>query len=381
MNFLVYKITNLINNKSYIGITTRTLSKRWDEHIAVAFNPSSKDYNAPFKRAIRKYGVSSWKIEVLDNSATNLEELKKLEKYWIKHFNTYLGWKNCQGYNATLGGDGALGAGTIAIDSFDVCSGRKIKSYNSIAEAQLDLGVRIEGIGQLNRSSKGLCFLYHEDIEGLDEQTIIDYVHNLFPCLVYQLDLQGKIVNIYRNTTEAAAAIQCSQGNLISSCEQKRRLCKGYQWAYQRDIANRINQPVKELPTQGKPVVQYTMGGQYIQTWKNITEAARECGNLSDSHISQCCTQQRDSCGGFQWRYLEDNISVLPPLFTKRPVICLETNEIFKTCNQAAKHFGYSQATVKKSCMNKKTTKPFHFAWLDESKIKNKETLNEIFSN
>lgn len=189
MNFLVYKITNTVNNKSYIGITTRSLSKRWEEHVAVAFNPNSKDYDAPFKSAIRKYGILSWEMEILDNSATNIEELKELEKYWIKYFNTYLGWDNCQGYNVTLGGDGVLGSNRVAVDSFDICSGKKIKSYESISEAQADLGIKVDAIGQINRSSGGLCFLYHENVEGLDEEVIVEYVHSLFPCLVYQLDL------------------------------------------------------------------------------------------------------------------------------------------------------------------------------------------------
>ena len=45
----IYKITNLINNKIYIGQTIRDVQIRWKEHLR------SKD-EAPIHKAIRKYG-------------------------------------------------------------------------------------------------------------------------------------------------------------------------------------------------------------------------------------------------------------------------------------------------------------------------------------
>lgn len=364
--YIVYKITNQINNKSYIGITTRSLEERWSEHLKEAFNPNSKQYNTIFKKALRKYNVDSWKKEIIDLSAKSLNELKEKEKYWIEFYNTYAFSENSKGYNSTFGGDGVVwGEGLIPVDSFDIISGKKIKSYSSITEASRDIQCRIDRIGQINASSGGLCFLYHEDISGFSEQEIIDYVHSLYPCLVYQLDTEGKIIQIFRNTTIASQEMQCSQGNLTSTCEGKRRLCKGFQWAYQKNLKDKLNQKVQDLPIQGKSVCQYGMNGKKIQTWINIREVNKQL-NISEAHICGVCQGNRNTAGGFQWRYAQDNIEELPPLYTKRPVYCKETKEKFLTCNEAAKKFGYSQQTVKKSCLGEKINKPYSFIWLDE---------------
>lgn len=96
----IYKITNLINNKVYIGKTEISILGRWKDHCKAAENPSDKDYDLYFHRAIRKYGKDNFTIEEIDTSEDS-EELKKKEKYWIAYYNSYE-----KGYNSTLGGDG-----------------------------------------------------------------------------------------------------------------------------------------------------------------------------------------------------------------------------------------------------------------------------------
>ena len=95
----IYKHTNEINGKSYIGLTVKSLEKRWAEHCRAAFN----DSKFLFHRAIRKYGENSWKHEVLAVTAT-FEEAKTIERQMIAAFGTRGG-----GYNMTDGGDGFRG--------------------------------------------------------------------------------------------------------------------------------------------------------------------------------------------------------------------------------------------------------------------------------
>lgn len=66
----------------------------------------------------------------------------------------------------------------------------------------------------------------------------------------------------------------------------------------------------------------------------------------------------------------------MPPIYTQRPVYCKETQEKFLTCNEAAKKFGYSQQTVKKSCLGEKINKPYTFIWLDEIYLTKEVDLN-----
>ena len=95
----IYKITNLINNKCYIGQTIKSIEERWRDHKCKAFNSSSKCYNYPLYRAFRKYGINNFSFEIIEKC--KISELNKKEIYWIQYYNSYK-----KGYNQTLGGDG-----------------------------------------------------------------------------------------------------------------------------------------------------------------------------------------------------------------------------------------------------------------------------------
>lgn len=98
----IYKITCKTTHKIYIGKSESTVLDRWKGHCRAAFLPSHSDYNFPFHRAIRKYGIEDFIIETIDES-NNSEELKQKEIYWIEFYDSYN-----KGYNSTRGGDGNL---------------------------------------------------------------------------------------------------------------------------------------------------------------------------------------------------------------------------------------------------------------------------------
>lgn len=54
--YTVYKITNLVNEKCYIG-SSINIEKRWVQEKNNAFNPNSKSYKYPLSCAFRKYGL------------------------------------------------------------------------------------------------------------------------------------------------------------------------------------------------------------------------------------------------------------------------------------------------------------------------------------
>lgn len=90
--YYLYKITNLLNNKNYIGVTSRNPEKRFAEHK----KPSSKSF---ISKAIQSDGIENFSFEVL---LTNIEKEKisSLECEYIKKYNSLLP----NGYNADLGG-------------------------------------------------------------------------------------------------------------------------------------------------------------------------------------------------------------------------------------------------------------------------------------
>lgn len=93
---LIYKATNTINGKVYIGLTTKTLSER----VAIHLRDSNK-LDTYFYRAIRKYGFSNFSWEVIDTAKTK-QELELKEKMWIKHYGSFD--NKALGYNTQSGG-------------------------------------------------------------------------------------------------------------------------------------------------------------------------------------------------------------------------------------------------------------------------------------
>ena len=95
---LIYKISNTINDKVYIGQTIRGLESRFARHIHDAEkNPQTEN---KFHRAINKYGKDKFFIEEIDEAKTQ-EELNTKEKFWIKQYNSIEA-----GYNTAEGGEG-----------------------------------------------------------------------------------------------------------------------------------------------------------------------------------------------------------------------------------------------------------------------------------
>lgn len=95
----MYLVTNLVNGKQYIGITTRSLVIRWQSHcMGVKGRPRSL-----LLKAIDKYGADSFSIEQIA-SATNWADLQELERRAIEQYGTLAA--DGRGYNQTRGGEG-----------------------------------------------------------------------------------------------------------------------------------------------------------------------------------------------------------------------------------------------------------------------------------
>ena len=94
----IYKISNDINDKIYIGKTTRTTQIRKKEHL---LNLNDK---CAIHKAIIKYGIQHFKWEVIEKDIFDNNLLSEREKYWIKEYDSYY-----NGYNMTKGGDGGNG--------------------------------------------------------------------------------------------------------------------------------------------------------------------------------------------------------------------------------------------------------------------------------
>ena len=97
----IYKITNNINNKVYIGQTSRDVKKCFQRHIQDAVSNRLDTY---FARAIRKYGKEHFSYETIDTANSQIE-LNQKKHYWINYFDSVNNGYNETDYILKCGGN------------------------------------------------------------------------------------------------------------------------------------------------------------------------------------------------------------------------------------------------------------------------------------
>ena len=209
----IYKITNNINGKIYIGKTEFDIQKRFKEHI----HDSKKRYceQRPLYNAMNKYGVENFHIELIEET-DNTEEK---EKYWINYYNSYR-----NGYNATLGGEG-----------------RSFIDYNLIKE-KFSQGLTLREIKtETGHDTKHLSRILKE--KGITEEQIIEQSHKNQLKPLNMLDKKTlDIIKTFKSVSEASK--YCVENNLSKDtvngigshicqcCNGIRKTAYGYKWQY-----------------------------------------------------------------------------------------------------------------------------------------------------
>lgn len=92
----IYKITNIVNNKIYVGQSVH-IQHRFSAHKSTAFNSLDPSYDYPLYRSIRKYGLENFLFEIIEECL--IEELNIREKFWIDYYNSMIP----NGYNIAYG--------------------------------------------------------------------------------------------------------------------------------------------------------------------------------------------------------------------------------------------------------------------------------------
>lgn len=104
--YTIYRATNLINNKVYIGFTAhwphRINGHNYDRRYGNAENKA-------FYNAIKKYGWEAFEWDAIYQSQDFEHTLKVMEPHFITEYRSWVGFEDCNGYNTTLGGEGTRG--------------------------------------------------------------------------------------------------------------------------------------------------------------------------------------------------------------------------------------------------------------------------------
>lgn len=93
----IYKVTNKVNGKIYVGKTSTSIEKRWKNHVWTSKRATTTSI---LHHAIRKYGEECFEVTLLDEASTK-EALNEKERFWISQLDAR---NDAIGYNIAVGG-------------------------------------------------------------------------------------------------------------------------------------------------------------------------------------------------------------------------------------------------------------------------------------
>lgn len=145
MEGIIYKATNAVNEKSYIGYTTMPFEKRKSFHLK-----DSTRLNGHFQKAIRKYGWNSFSWNIVETLIVDSKkELGVRESYWISFYDSA---NPIKGYNMTHGGDG--GSPTEEVKK-KISNSHKGKKFTEDHRGKISMSNKGRVIGERQRRAIG----------------------------------------------------------------------------------------------------------------------------------------------------------------------------------------------------------------------------------
>lgn len=293
---IIYKVTNLINGKLYIGQTTQTFEKRRQQHEN-SINYKSCD-RMVFTRALRKYGIDNFEWKIIDEAKTQ-DELDEKEIYWIDKLNTIV--DSGKGYNSNFGGNGGRHSELTKFKIGDAQKGSKNHMFGVLGEDHhsskkvMNMETRmiydsatecseIEGVQQAK-----VCAVCRGD-RATTNNTVYRYVDEdgsiIEPEEIKTTQKNREVVNHntgekfytlrdasssmgYKNSSTLATALRAGDGVCW---------CRDSVWYYSDiDISKIEKLPTKPIRSDAKKVLNITTG----EVYPSITSVGKNYRNLA----------------------------------------------------------------------------------------------------
>ncbi len=339
---IIYKITNKVNGKVYIGQTIdksgfKGRYRRKGEGIerVYRYHKSIKEqkgnYNVYLLRSIEKYGFEAFEVIEEFDTAYSKEELDYLEIKYIKMFNCI----NPNGYNSASGGSNGKH-----------CE----KTIENISEKVVCLNTK-----KIFTSAKKACEFYNLKL------------------------------NNNKHIGEICNNIEFKRGRkYCGTLENGERLT----WLYYKDyiklsdyeIEQRVKIAQQDTSSKNNPNATKIICITTNEVFYSIAEASRKY-NINESSIRQTCNSKNNrkvagkSIDGtpLQWLYYEEYLKMsqeeidnIKKQYRSRKVICLETKEVFKTSLEASDKYNCSYSGINKCCNGKaKSSGGYHWMFYD----------------
>ena len=203
---IIYKMTNKVNGKIYIGQTTRTLEERTREHL--------RHDSIIIDKALKKHGLDNFLIEEIDQAKT-IDELNEKETYYINFYNSMVP----NGYNQCFGGSNSLGF-KHRKESRQKMSVAKREKYKGKGNPFYGKRHNEKSKEKMREKRKGLAHLDAEQVRKLRESHYTRPVKNL------------DTNEVFRSIKEAAEKYKIEPTHITRVCKGKRKRTGGYRWVY-----------------------------------------------------------------------------------------------------------------------------------------------------
>ena len=214
----IYKITNKINNKCYIG-QSKDIEARWQKHLSVY--KTAPEWN--LYKAFKKYGLESFSFEIIEECEPN--KLNEREIYWISYYDSFN-----NGYNMTLGGEACNGTNDKIVYQYDL-SGNLIGEYKSAHEAARILNIQFTNICKTCRGERktagGFHWSYSKEAKIPPIKTKL-----LGDGTVIQYTKDGEFIAEYSSAAEAQKQTGIQRTVIGLVCKGKGKTAGGYVWKY-----------------------------------------------------------------------------------------------------------------------------------------------------
>jgi group I intron endonuclease len=275
--YVVYKHTNTVNDKAYIGFSGLTIIERYGLHLSDMRCGSMLAFHC----ALRKHGESVWTHEVLERHETK-HAATTAEVRLIAEHKTWAPY----GYNETHGGEGgelvgaALERYYAAVRSPEMRAKRSINAKRSFEDPEIRRRHR-EAINRPEAKAK-----QSQSLKVTNARSEVKQRRS-----VAQLTAQN------RPDVKLRKSASLKQANQRDDVRAKRSSAS-------REVGTRPDVKHRKAIKLSKPIEQLLFPSfEHIARFSSVTEAANVTG-IHYSNISSCALGNRSHAGGFAWRYV-----------------------------------------------------------------------------
>lgn len=284
--YYIYKATNKINGKSYIGQTVDYRRRLWQHRRCY------EKEDCKFHDAIKEFGFDNFECEII-GTCTNKNEAEKLERKYIELYGSYR-----NGYNENKGGVGGHNARAVVCLDLD---GNFIKRYDSAADAEKD------GYDNVNvllccknklRSCKHHVFMFEDEYKTSGAKKYNPYVKE--GRKVVQCDMAGKLIARFDSVKEAAEETGANRTTISDVLLNKKKSAAGFIFVYEENF------PIKDLSVyekkkKGRKIAQIDIeSGNIINVYDRIADAGKSLG-VSYKCIQKVVDVPGRTAYGYKW--------------------------------------------------------------------------------